>query len=96
MGDDPFRIYVPEHPGIVNLNDDMPDMQNAPQWAANIHGPLSQEGRHFQWQLPTAPIQQPIPIPIPIPIQPPAPTQPPVPSQQAAQIVAGVRHTAAN
>jgi hypothetical protein len=96
MGDDPFRVYVPEHPGIINLNDDMQEMQNAPQWVANVQGPLSQEGRHFQWQLPIPPI--PIQPPIPIPIQPPIPrqpSQPPVPSQPPAQIVAGVRHAAA-
>lgn len=85
MGDDPFRMYVPDHPGIVNLNDDdMPEMQNAPQWNVNTQGPLSQEGRYFQWQVPIAPIQ------------PPIPSQPPVPAQLPAQIVAGVRHATAN
>jgi len=86
MGD-PFRIYAPEHPGILNLNDDMPGMQNAPQWVANVQGPLSQEGRHFQWQLPVAPIHPPIPS---------QPFNPPVPSQAPAQIVGGARHASAN
>ena len=81
MGDDPFRIYNPDHPGIFNLNDDMQEMQIAPQWVPNMQGPLSQEGRHFQWQLPVVPIQ------LPIPNQ---------PSQPPAQVVAGVRHAAAN
>ena len=88
VDDDPFRIYVPEHPGIVNLNDDIPEMQNAPQWVANIQGPLSQEGRNFQWQLPIAPIQ----LPIPGPSQQLAP----VPSHPPARVVAGVRHAAAS
>src|SRR5882762_5056432 len=39
IGDDPFRIFLPGDPGIINFNDDMPGMQIAPQW-----GPLSQEG----------------------------------------------------
>jgi hypothetical protein len=87
MGKDPFRMYVPaEHPGFINLSNDMPQEQNAPQQRV---GPLSQGGRHFQWQLPSGlPVQPPAPIqPL---IQPPAPTQPP------AQIVAGVRYAAAN
>ena len=43
MGDDPFRVYVPDHlaSGIITLNDDMPEMQNAPAWVANVQGPLS-------------------------------------------------------
>jgi len=75
MGEDPYRVYVPaEHPGFINLNDDMPQVQNAPQQRV---GSLSQEpeGRHFQWQLPSdLPVQP--PAPIQPPIQPPAPTQP--------------------
>ena len=63
VDDDPFRIYIHHHPGIIGLNDDMPEMQNAPPWVANIPGPLSQEGRNFQWQIPIAPIQPPIPGP---------------------------------
>ena len=39
VGDDPFRIYDPDDPGIINLNEDMPEMRNAPQWMANIQGP---------------------------------------------------------
>jgi hypothetical protein len=84
MGDDPFRIYVPEHPGIINLNDDddddmyMPEMQNASQH----QGPLSQEGRYFQWQVPFAPIQPPIHI------------QPPIAAPPPAQFAAGIRHAA--
>ena len=91
MGDDPFRVYVPDHlaSGIITLNDDMPEMQNAPAWVANVQGPLSQEGRNFQWQLPVAPFQPPIPGPS----QPPAAMQP-VASQPPAHIVAGVRHAA--
>ena len=63
MGDDPFRMYVPaqHEPGFINLNDDVPMVRNAPP--QNM-GPLSQEGRRFQWQLPHA-----------LPIHPPAPTQ---------------------
>src|ERR1700761_6319222 len=54
MGDDPFWVYVPaKHSGIVNQNNDMLQMQNAP--GINIQGPLSQEGRHFQWQIPPGP-----------------------------------------
>ena len=36
MDDDPFRMIVPDHHGINNLNDDMPEMQNVPQWVVNI------------------------------------------------------------
>jgi len=92
MGVDPFRIYVPaQEPGAINLNDDMPQVQNALSQVMNRQGPLSQEGRHFQWQLPPG-----LPLPPPAPVQPPAPIQPPVPMLQPAQVVAGVRHVAAN
>lgn len=97
VDDDPFRIYMPDHPEFINLNDDDMDvMQNL-----NASGPLSQEGIHLEWQLPIPPIPPPIPSqPLP-PIQPPVPSQPPiqlpqaVPSQPPAQIVAGVRRRAA-
>ena len=56
-----------------------------------MHGPLSQEGRNFQWQLPDGmPNQPPADIQQPIVIQPPVPIQPP------AQVVAGVRCAARN
>ena len=50
VGGDPFRVYVPaQHQGIINLNDEVPPMQNALQQGINMPGPLSQEGRHFWW-----------------------------------------------
>ena len=86
-GEDPFRVYVPaQHQGIINLNDEVPLMQNALQQGVNMLCPLSQEGRHFWWQIPPALPGQPL-----SPIQPPIP---PVPIQPPAQIVAGVRHAA--
>ena len=54
-GEVPFRVYVPaQHQGIINLNDEVPPMQNALQQGINMPGPLSQEGRHFWWQIPPA------------------------------------------
>ena len=86
-GEGPFRVYVPaQHQGIINLNDEVPLMQNALQQGVNMLCPLSQEGRHFWWQIPPALPGQPL-----SPIQPPIP---PVPIQPPAQIVAGVRHAA--
>ena len=81
MGDDPFRIYVPEHPGIIDLNDDMPEMWNAPQRDANMQGPDPQGGGHFQWP--------------PIPIQPPVPAQPPAQIVAGVRRAAANRHHAA-
>ena len=82
-------MYVPvQHQGIINLNDEVPLMQNALQQGVNMLCPLSQEGRHFWWQIPPALPGQPL-----SPIQPPIP---PVPIQPPAQIVAGVRHAAAS
>jgi hypothetical protein len=53
MCDDLSRMYIPaQHElGFINLNDDVPMVQNAP--LQNM-GPLSQEGGRFQWQLPHA------------------------------------------
>src|ERR1700677_653414 len=83
VGEDPFRVHVPaQHQGVINLNDDMPPMQNAPQ-GINIPGPPSQEGRRFQWQIPPPLPGQPL-IQPPIPIQPPVPIQPPIPIQPPA------------
>ena len=102
IGDDPFRVYIPaQHAGIINLNDDgdVPQIQNAPQQGANMPGPLSQEGRQFQWQIPPyLPSQPPVPTqpPMPIPLQQPVPIQPPIPIPSPAQIVGGVRHALAN
>jgi ATP-dependent DNA helicase PIF1 len=57
IGEDPFRVYAPAgHLGVINLNDDMPQMQNTPVPGINIQGPVVQEGRHFQWQLPQPPV----------------------------------------
>ena len=57
--------------------------------------PLSQGGRHFQWQIPPPLPGQPL-IQPPILIQPPVPIQSPIPIQPPAQIIAGVRHAAAS
>lgn len=78
VGDYPFRIYMPtQQPGFANMNNDM----------LNLPGLLSQEGRHFQWQLsPGLPAQPPAPTQQPVPIQ-PAPVQPPVPQQQTKTIL---------
>ena len=80
IGDDPFIIYLSaKNPGI-------PQAQDIPPQDIDMHGPLSQEGRNFQWQLSDGmPNQPPADIQQPIAIQPPVPMQPP------AQVVAGVR-----
>jgi len=85
IGDDPFIMHLPaKNPGI-------PQAQDIPPQDIDMHGPLSQEGRNFQWQLPDGmPNQPPADIQQPIVIQPPVPIQPP------AQIVAGVRCAARN
>jgi hypothetical protein len=82
IGDDPFIMHLPaKNPGI----------QDIPPPDIDMHGPLSQEGRNFQWQLPDGmPNQPPADIQQPIAIQPPVPIQPP------AQVVAGVRCAAQN
>ena len=37
-GEDPFRVYVPaQHQGIINLNDEVPLMQNALAQGITIH-----------------------------------------------------------
>ena len=64
QGEDPFQMDIAaEHHGAINLNDDiaqvqMPARQNAaPPPIPNVQGgagPLSQESRQFQWQLPPA------------------------------------------
>jgi len=102
IAEDPFRVYIPaQHAGIINLNDDddVPQIQTAPQQGVNMPCPLSQEGRRFQWQIPPdLPSQPPVPIqpPILIPLQQPVPIQPPIPIPSPAQIVGGVRHALAN
>jgi hypothetical protein len=64
MGDDPSRMYDFEHPSIINLNDD-DDMLDiyVSQRDRNNQGPLSQEDRHFQWQIPFShPFSHPFPV----------------------------------
>jgi len=84
-GDDPFRVNAPtEARRVVNLNDDddMPQMRMPAGWnpVQGGAGPLSQEGRQFEWQLPPV-----VPNPDPPPVLQPNPlAQPPV------QRVAGV------
>ena len=83
----------------MNDDDDVPQIQNAPQQGANMPGPLSQEGRQFQRQIPPdLPSQPPVPTqpPMPIPLQQPVPIQPPIPIPSPVQIVGGVRHALAN
>ena len=75
IGDDPFIMHLPaENPGI-------PHAQDIPPLDIDMHGPLSQEGRNFQWQLSDG-----------MPNQPPADIQQPIAIQPSAQIVADVRH----
>ena len=84
IGDDPFIIH------LSAKNPDIPQAQDISPQDIYMHGPLSQEGRNFQWQLPDGMPNQPANIQQPIAIQPPVPIQPP------AQVVAGVRRAARN
>ena len=93
-GDDPFRVNAPtEARRVVNLNDDddMPQMRMPVGWnpVQGGAGPLSQEGRQFEWQLPPA-VPNPDPPPVPQPNPPPV-LQPNPLAQPPVQRVAGVQ-----
>ena len=72
------------HPPPMQAGDPPPPIGDDPfimHLPAKNPGPLSQEGRNFQWQLPDG-----------MPNQPPADIQQPIAIQPSAQIVADVRH----
>lgn len=108
-GDDPFRANsATEAHHSISLNDDVDEMsqmqmpvgRNAvPLPIPNVQGgagPLSQEGRLFEWQLGPLPVlpgpppmPQPSPPPAPQPNPLPAPSQNLPPAQSPARRVAG-------